>query len=74
MSTRDLVKLIVHAEKILDTGAEKKEYVLEKMADTGLDAVDLSVLIDDIVQLLSSKEGQRLFMHSTNSCKRMCFK
>jgi hypothetical protein len=74
MSSRNLVKLIVEAEKRVDgSGIEKKAWVMDHMDGTGLDPVDLSVIIDDIVSLLSSREGQRLFLHSTSTCKRMCF-
>ena len=69
MSTSNLVGLIVDAERRFANGPVKKQWVLNKLIDTGLDQVDAGILIDDIVGLVSSQEARKLFTDSGTMCQ-----
>ena len=72
MSTSNLVGLIIDAEKRFANGPVKRQWVLNKLTDTGLNPTVMGLLIDDIVGLMSSPEARKLFSDSGTVCSNWC--
>jgi hypothetical protein len=69
--TSNLVPLIIEAERTLAEGLDKKNWVLSKLPQD-VDKDDASIIIDDMISLLNSKESILLFNHSRTLCLKWC--
>ena len=71
MASTNLVGLILEAEEKYNDGAMKKKWVLNQLGG-GLSEELAGDIVDDIVQLMNSREMSKLFVDGGRVCTVWC--